>query len=181
MNILTQSQVENKFGKFKYREDRGGRIIIDEKWIQKNICYEELPIVGKVQCHYKILTHLMLAFYYIEKNNLADKIDIEDFRRLGGCFVPRHKGWNPQRSLSRHSWGIAIDINVRENPYGKPPKQHPSIVNSLEKRGFLWGGRWAIKDGMHFEVSDLWKEFKPVLLLEGTMRNNGSRKTENDL
>lgn len=60
--------------------------------------------------------------------------------------------------LSSHSFGIAIDINVKSSDYwqwskskkykNKIPKK---IVHIFEKHGFIWGGRWKHFDTMHFE------------------------------
>lgn len=65
--------------------------------------------------------------------------------------------------LSVHSFGAAIDINIKYADYwrwakGKPgnvpsyqnkiPKE---IVDIFEAHGFIWGGRWYHFDTMHFE------------------------------
>ncbi len=70
---------------------------------------------------------------------------------------------------SAHAWGIAIDIATRHAHYwrwgGKAvaaaddwePVQGwrnaipAEIVAAFEKHGFVWGGRWAHYDTMHFE------------------------------
>ena len=65
--------------------------------------------------------------------------------------------------LSMHSFGIAIDINVKHSDYWKW-KRHKQesvlrctnkiplkIVELFERRGFIWGGRWYHFDTMHFE------------------------------
>lgn len=75
---------------------------------------------------------------------------------IGGTYAYR-KIAGTQR-LSAHSFGIAIDINVKESTYwrwnknliyaNKIPKK---IVDIFEKYGFIWGGRWYHYDTMHFE------------------------------
>lgn len=72
--------------------------------------------------------------------------------------------------LSAHSFGIAIDINVGCSDYwlwdnGKSAKggvQYRNripleIVEAFEAEGFIWGGKWAHYDTMHFE-------YRPELL-----------------
>ncbi|MFY7787443.1 MAG: M15 family metallopeptidase [Thermoflexibacteraceae bacterium] len=70
--------------------------------------------------------------------------------------------------LSTHSFGIAIDINVKFSDYwqwskptdkGIPYKNRIpyEIVAIFEKHGFIWGGKWYHYDTMHFE-------FRPELL-----------------
>ena len=51
----------------------------------------------------------------------------------GETFVAPHKGWDPARSLSSHSWGIAIDLNVAWDRYGTEPARfgRPGCVREL--------------------------------------------------
>lgn len=66
--------------------------------------------------------------------------------------------------LSAHSWGIAIDINVKYADYWRWSSEFKAdqplryrnripmqIVQIFEKHGFIWGGRWYHYDTMHFE------------------------------
>lgn len=73
--------------------------------------------------------------------------------------------------LSTHSFGIAIDINIKEanywqwdcNCYNENAKlayrnKIPAIiVQVFAKHGFIWGGEWYHYDTMHFE-------YRPELL-----------------
>lgn len=72
--------------------------------------------------------------------------------------------------LSAHSFGIAVDLNVAKGPYwrwSKPTSKavlrakefYPQeVVDAFEAEGFIWGGKWAAFDYMHFE-------YRPELLL----------------
>ncbi len=71
--------------------------------------------------------------------------------------------------MSNHSYGAAIDINVKHSAYWQWQKPGadgkykwsneipPEIVSIFEKYGFVWGGRWYHFDTMHFE-------YRPELL-----------------
>ena len=112
-------------------------------------------------------------------NGAADSLQIisnelallpETFRKYletpGGTFL-----WRPiinSTRLSMHSFGIAIDINVKYSDYWvwskQPDGSHTyrnriplEIVRIFEKHGYIWGGRWLHHDTMHFE-------FRPELL-----------------
>ncbi|NDW10744.1 M15 family metallopeptidase [Dysgonomonas sp. 520] len=75
--------------------------------------------------------------------------------------------------LSSHSFGTAIDLNANFSNYWqwdcrcrneeatlKYKNQIPQlIVDTFEKYGFIWGGRWYHYDTMHFE-------YRPELLAE---------------
>jgi hypothetical protein len=71
----------------------------------------------------------------------------------------RHIGSDRKKPLSRHCWGIAIDLNVRANGYGVPLPQSGTgsvmrLVPVFEQFGFAWGGRFTSGvDGMHFELA----------------------------
>jgi len=65
---------------------------------------------------------------------------------------------------SAHSWGIAIDLNTKFADYwlwakgGQYRNRMPvQIVEIFERHGFIWGGKWAHFDTMHFE-------YRPELL-----------------
>lgn len=158
---LTRKQIEREFGRFSYQELGNGRIKIEPKWVKENIVDVNLPILGKVKFHKKGAVQLKNVFKEIKMKGLENLIDKEDFKRNGGTFVQRHKNWNKKRGISHHSWGIAIDVNVKDNPYGAKPKMDRRIVKIFEKNGFEWGGRWKTPDGMHFELVSLEPQ-KPV-------------------
>jgi hypothetical protein len=78
-------------------------------------------------------------------------LEREGLNRFGGTFNPRLKrGYN---SLSTHTWGIAIDIAPERGALGEEPDIPDFIVDAFERRGFVWGGRWARPDGMHFQAA----------------------------
>lgn len=83
--------------------------------------------------------------------------------------------------ISKHSYGLAIDVNPRENPYlvykideekayaqifpqsgvefvNRIPDNRPGMVESIvpifKSKGFSWGGEWRNKciDWHHFEI-----------------------------
>ena len=84
---------------------------------------------------------------------------------IGGTFAWRPIAGTQRRSA--HSYGIAIDLNVklahywrwRMNSAGMAwDNSYPQeIVDAFEAEGFIWGGRWYHYDTMHFE-------YRPELL-----------------
>ena len=74
---------------------------------------------------------------------------------VGGCYAWRPVRGNP-RALSRHSWGLAIDLDVADNPLGAGGRMDPLVIAAFRAEGFEWGGAWRRrKDPMHFEFSAL--------------------------
>ena len=82
---------------------------------------------------------------------------------MGGTFKWRKIAGTSR--LSVHSFGAAIDINVKHSAYWRWNKgayrYHNKIpidiVKVFEKHGFIWGGKWYHYDTMHFE-------YRPELL-----------------
>lgn len=138
---------------FSYQSIGDGMIRIDPSWVRRNIVSANVPVLpGAVRCHRAMIPQLRAAFQEIAERGLAELIRSGDY---GGCWTPRHILFNPQRNLSMHAWGLAIDLNVSTNGYGATPQMDPRIVEIFQKWGFEWGGHWSTPDGMHFELRTL--------------------------
>jgi hypothetical protein len=146
--VLPQMLVKEAFGEFAARSPGDGSIEIDPAWRKSHIVKTSLPLVGQVTCHRKLLRPLDAALRELRAAGLDHLIHRGQF---AGCFSPRFISHDPEGNLSHHSWGIAVDINAAENPFGHPPRMDERIVSAFGKWGFTWGGRWILPDGMHFE------------------------------
>lgn len=152
------SWVEKTFGIFEWRDDpdRRGRIIISGDWIIHNIAQITPPIpllngagrpLSIIPCHALIADRILAVLDDLKDRHLHHLINTFD-----GCWVARHMSWDPQRSLSRHSWGIAVDVNARQFPYGSTRKQDSRLITAFRRQGFESGGDWSTPDPMHFEM-----------------------------
>jgi hypothetical protein len=99
------------------------------------------------------------------------------------------------RRMSYHSWGLAVDIQPRTlnnrviywlwerthnqdwmlvplNQRWQPPEV---FIRAFEDEGFIWGGKWALYDNMHFEFRPELHEINRLLAAEtGAVRTNKS-------
>lgn len=150
-SLLADEEVKNLFGDFKYKDRKNGRIVIEKKWVSENIVALGIPLLRKIDCHRLIKNQLVKTFNQIQEEGLLWFIDLRDTIRHGGCFFPRHINNDISLPLSRHSWGIAVDINPSTNLVGTKGVLEARIIEIFEKNGFMWGGRWQIPDPMHFE------------------------------
>lgn len=125
------------------------------------------------------------AFQVTRKRNVACQLEAalaalvatsEDYSALfagaGGGFNWRQIAGTTR--LSTHSFGIAVDVNAQIGKYwrwtGAPAGAVPhydneipeSLVTTMERFGFIWGGKWHHFDGMHFE-------YRPELILFSRM------------
>ena len=145
---------------------------------------EELQ--GELVCHKDIAEDLLAIFrelyqakYPIERMVLIDEYDADDeaSMRANNTSAFNFRKASGMRTLSKHSTGMAIDINPLYNPLVKhregrtrvyPSNATPYIDRSqdfpykivkgdlcyrlFKKYGFSWGGDWkSSKDYQHFE------------------------------
>ena len=129
----------------------------------------------------EIFRHLYDQDYPIEKMRLIDDYGGDDD---ASCLDNNTSGFNYRvvegsDHLSRHAYGMAIDINPFYNPYVtyengvehiSPPGSGPYADRSadfpykiggegdlclelFQERGFTWGGNWrTLKDYQHFQI-----------------------------
>lgn len=141
---------------------------------------------GELICHKDIADDLLAIFrdlykarYPIERMVLVDEYDADDetSMRANNSSAFNFRYISGTRRLSRHSRGMAIDINPLYNPYVRqrngrtvvePSTARPYVDRTKDfpykivrgdlchrlftKHGFAWGGDWKnSKDYQHFE------------------------------
>ena len=124
----------------------------------------------------EIFQELYRAKFPIEKMKLIDDYGADDNLSMAAnnssalCVRPLT---GEKHGFSRHSYGLAIDINPLQNPYVKGKTVSPAAgkdyldrtkprrgmivkgdvcYNAFISRGWQWGGDWkSLKDYQHFE------------------------------
>ena len=139
---------------------------------------------GEIVCNKKIASDLLEIFrklydedYLLESVRLIDEYGGDDLLSMQAnntsCF--NYRPTTGGSKLSKHAYGMAIDINPLYNPYVKlktgkilpsggeaytdREKDFPYKINNkyiaykeFAKRGYKWGGSWrTVKDYQHFE------------------------------
>lgn len=140
-------------------------------------------IVNKAISNYivDIFHELFQEKYPIEKMVLIDNYNGDDELSMkdNNTSAFNYRPVTGSSSLSKHSMGLAIDINPLYNPYvkeksgtttilpkdGKPYadraqenkyyiRKEDTCYQAFVSRGFTWGGNWnSLKDYQHFEIS----------------------------
>ena len=147
--VLPTALVKEMFGDFQIKERDGVWITTEPEWREENIQNKRMPILGITRCHRLMWEPLEGALNQILEEGLEEYLSIEEWRSSGGCYAPRRiNRFEAGGSISRHAWGIAIDINTKS---GYPPR----VVEIFNDWGFAWGGTWTSPDEMHFELRDL--------------------------
>ncbi len=147
--VLPTALVKEMFGDFQIKERDGVWITTEPEWREENIQNKRMPILGITRCHRLMWEPLEGALNQILEEGLEEYLSIEEWRSSGGCYAPRRiNRFDAGGSISRHAWGIAIDINTKSS---YPPR----VVQIFNDWGFAWGGTWTSPDEMHFELRDL--------------------------
>ncbi len=156
-DVLSDVAAKRMYGEFAYEfTGPGDKIRIDPAWVGSNIITVNLPVLGQFKCHRSMVPYLESAIDEVIAAGLDSIIDRADFQIAGGCYNARLiRGGDKGGAISRHSWGIAVDINPSSNPYGGVVAMDPRIAEIFHKWGFAWGGGWVYTDGAHFEWTRL--------------------------
>lgn len=145
--ILSLAEIKRAFGEFTFSPQGPFWVSPDPAWVERNIREARVPVLGVMKCNAKILPAVAGAMRELERAGLAGLV-----RERASCYSPRMQVGDG-RLLSRHAYGIAVDINASSNRYGEPPAQDPRLVEVMRRWGFAWGGVWLVPDGMHFEYA----------------------------
>ena len=147
--VLPTALVKKYFGDFQIKEKDGTWIIVEPAWRNANIERKNMPIIGRTTCNKIMWEPLLGALNQVMEEGLQNTLSKDEFQKSGGCYAPRRiNRFNAGGAISRHAWGIAIDINVKSG-------YHPRVVQIFNQWGFAWGGTWTSPDEMHFELRDL--------------------------
>lgn len=101
---------------------------------------------GKFYGHKLLQEPLVKVFQSLQDSGLLEELETFD-----GCYNVRAMKGNPN-NFSVHSWGLAVDFNAADNPYGGEPSFSDELVECFTANGFEWGGNWSTPDGMHFQL-----------------------------
>ncbi len=150
--VLPTVMVKERFGEFSFRPTRGDSIEIDPAWEDANIVTVDMEPLGLFECHRLVVPYIRSAIEDLRSGGLLAEVDPADFQLAGGCFNARLiRGGDRGFALSRHSWGIAIDINPSTNRYEGDVSLSEEFGQTFRDWGFSWGAGWLRPDGMHFE------------------------------
>ena len=138
--VLPLSQVKARFGEFALPGLHRGRP--DPAWTRANLVSRRIPILGLVRCHRLVMGDLAKAMTDLERQGLRGQVDVADFRRRGGCWSPRLLRDPRGGKLSRHAWGIAVELQVTPDE---------RVIRTMARHGFTWGGSFAHPEDTHFE------------------------------
>ncbi len=148
--IPTGGTLGSVVGTYRYTVIGGGRIAPEASWAAANIRTEVVPILGSVTCHKDLFPQLRNALLEVQQRGLSGAIHPGEY---AGCYYPRFIAGTT--TLSNHSFGLALDLNVPGNGRGTVGEMDRDVVAIFKTWGFAWGGDWRYTDPMHFELSEV--------------------------
>jgi len=123
------------------------------------IAWKPEATVNAIQCHKLIANNLLAVFNDLKAHYGYDTIKALGIDLFGGCVNLRLMRGSKTK-WSRHSWGIAIDLNPDKNQLKwKAPQAlfsdiiYKEMIDIFYKHGFFSLGREQDRDWMHFEIN----------------------------
>jgi hypothetical protein len=122
------------------------------------LAWDKKVLVNKMSCHKLLVNNFTNVF-----NELLAHYGLAELQRLeidifGGCF--NFRAMRGGSDFSRHSWGIAIDLNPEKNTLQMrylqsqfSKTEYAKLHEIFEKNGFINLGKTKGYDSMHWEVS----------------------------
>lgn len=155
--MMTQKQIEAKYGKAN-KTGEGYLVYVDLPY-PMYLNWEKKSYVRRIQCHRLIADKLKAVFTDILNHYGIDEVKRLQLDDYGGCFNYRLMRGS-KSELSRHSWGIAIDLDPDRNLLRETSKtarfarpEYQAMIDIFYKHGFLSLGREKNYDWMHFEIA----------------------------
>ena len=153
MKKLSESFIKAKYGK---GGDESNLVTIQLPYPMK-LAWDTKTKVTSLRCHKLIATDLTNVFKDILATYGLSKIQELGIDLYGGCYNFRlMRGGS---SLSRHSWGIAIDLDPARNTLKETKKtarfarpEYKQMIDIFYKNGFISYGVEGDFDWMHFEI-----------------------------
>jgi len=153
--MLTDEQVISKYGK---PGDPDNLVTIILPYPMR-IAWDLAHSVTKIQCHKLIAGQLMTVFQELLAHYGLAKLTELGIDLYGGCVNVRLQRGSKTK-WSRHSWGVAIDLDPARNAlkvhkpqaqFSKP--EYQPMIDIFYKNGFVGLGPEKDYDWMHFEAA----------------------------
>ena len=122
------------------------------------IAWDLTKTVTKIQCHKLIAPNLLNVFNDLLKQYGLAKLQELGIDLFGGCVNVRLQRGSKTK-WSRHSWGVAVDLDPVRNKLKETSKtarfakpEYKPMIAIFYKHGFIGLGPEKNYDWMHFEI-----------------------------
>lgn len=154
--MITTAQAIAKYGK----PNQAGSYLVSIKLpFPMRLAWDKNTIVKTMRCHKLVANQLTAIFTDILSTYGIAKIQELGIDLFGGCFNFRQMRGGSD--WSRHSWGIAVDLDPERNQLKETSKtarfarpEYKQMIDIFYKHGFVSLGREKNYDFMHFEAKN---------------------------
>lgn len=154
--MLTDQQIISKYG----QPGDPDKLTIIQLPYRMRIAWDKEKTVQRIQCHKLIADQLLSVFNDLLAHYGYDRIKELGIDLFGGCVNVRLMRGS-RTKWSRHSWGIAIDLDPERNQlkedhrtarFARP--EYKPMIAAFYKHGFVGLGPEQDRDWMHFEINE---------------------------
>jgi hypothetical protein len=154
--MITTRQAIAKYGK---PNQQGSYLTTIKLPYPMRLAWDTKTKVTKMRCHKLVAEDFMGVFNDLLEHYGYEKIVELGIDLFGGCF--NFRAMRGGSDYSRHSWGIAIDLDPERNKlketsntarFARP--EYKPMIDIFYRHGFVSLGREKNYDWMHFEISE---------------------------
>ena len=154
--MLKTNEILNKYGK----PNQNGTYLVSIKLpYPMRLAWDKNTKVNTMRCHKLVAQNFTNVFNELLNHYGLAKIQELGIDLFGGCF--NFRAMRGGSDYSRHSWGIAIDLDPERNQlketsktarFARPEYKH--MIDIFYKHGFVNLGVEKNYDWMHFEIKE---------------------------
>jgi hypothetical protein len=154
--MLSTQEIKSKYGE---PDEKGGYLTTITLPYPMRLAWDLNSKVTKMRCHKLVADKFKAIFADLLTTYGLPKIQELGIDLFGGCF--NYRAMRGGSDWSRHSWGIAIDLDPTRNDlkthwdacqFSKP--EYKKMIEIFYKHGFVSLGLEKGYDGMHLETKD---------------------------
>jgi hypothetical protein len=154
--MITTRQAIAKYGK---PNQQGSYLTTIKLPYPMRLAWDTKTKVTKMRCHKLVADDFIGVFNDLLEHYGYEKIVELGIDLFGGCF--NFRAMRGGSDYSRHSWGIAIDLDPERNKlketsntarFARP--EYKPMIDIFYRHGFVSLGREKNYDWMHFEISE---------------------------
>lgn len=154
--MITTEKAIKKYGK---PNQQGTYLVTLNLPYPMRLAWDKKTKVTKMRCHKLVSANFELVFKELLHYYGYEKIVELGIDLFGGCF--NFRAMRGGSEYSRHSWGIAIDLDPERNLLKESSKnarfarkEYEPMIGIFEKYGFISLGKEKNYDWMHFEIKE---------------------------
>lgn len=154
--MITTQEAINKYGK---PNEEGNYLITIDLPYPMRLAWDLNTTVNKIRCHKLVSDNFKKVFLELKSVYGYEKLKELGIDLFGGCF--NFRAMRGGSDYSRHSWGIAIDLDPTRNLLKETSKtarfarpEYKNMIDIFYKHGFVSLGREKNYDWMHFEIKN---------------------------